>query len=240
MTASVLKKLLKKKDRLISPVHVDHGERSMIFSMHDDNSTATPSLINLSLEAIKKTSSIDLSALSNRLPSPPFYPNIWPGEHYKLLAGFVKTLQPKVVIEIGAATGLSSLALKHSLPQTSIIHTFDIFHWQDDATTVFKLQDFEDNRLVHHVADISEEETFNKYRNILSQSSFIFIDATHDGDLEKKLLDKFRSLKLPSPTYIMFDDIRVWTMLKMWRQITEPKLDLTSFGHWSGTGIIEI
>lgn len=35
------------------------------------------------------------------------------------------------------------------------------------------------------------------------------------------------------------DDIRVWTMLKTWREISYPKLDLTSFGHWSGTGIIE-
>ncbi len=37
----------------------------------------------------------------------------------------------------------------------------------------------------------------------------------------------------------MFDDIRVWNMLEIWRGIRRPKLDLTSFGHWSGTGLVD-
>jgi len=38
---------------------------------------------------------------------------------------------------------------------------------------------------------------------------------------------------------VVFDDIRQWNMLKIWRDITRPKIDLTSFGHWTGTGIID-
>ena len=38
---------------------------------------------------------------------------------------------------------------------------------------------------------------------------------------------------------ILLDDIRLWKMLKIWREISMPKLDLTSFGHWSGTGIVQ-
>lgn len=37
----------------------------------------------------------------------------------------------------------------------------------------------------------------------------------------------------------LFDDIRVWNMLAIWRGIRRPKLDLTSFGHWSGTGLVD-
>jgi hypothetical protein len=37
----------------------------------------------------------------------------------------------------------------------------------------------------------------------------------------------------------MFDDIRLWNMLRTWRTINRPKLDLTSFGHWSGTGLVD-
>jgi hypothetical protein len=28
-------------------------------------------------------------------------------------------------------------------------------------------------------------------------------------------------------------------MIGIWRGIRHPKLDLTSFGHWSGTGLVE-
>jgi hypothetical protein len=38
----------------------------------------------------------------------------------------------------------------------------------------------------------------------------------------------------------MFDDTRLWSMLRFWRQLPYPKMDLTSFGHWSGTGLVEL
>ena len=41
------------------------------------------------------------------------------------------------------------------------------------------------------------------------------------------------------PPIGVFDDIRQWTMLAIWRAVQRPKLDLTSFGHWSGTGLID-
>lgn len=38
---------------------------------------------------------------------------------------------------------------------------------------------------------------------------------------------------------VVFDDIRKLAMLKPWWGMKRPKLDLTSFGHWSGTGLVE-
>jgi hypothetical protein len=29
-------------------------------------------------------------------------------------------------------------------------------------------------------------------------------------------------------------------MVNLWRRIDSPKIDLTSFGHWSGTGLVDI
>jgi hypothetical protein len=37
----------------------------------------------------------------------------------------------------------------------------------------------------------------------------------------------------------MFDDTRVLNMIEIWRRLNRPKLDLTSFGHWSGTGLVD-
>jgi hypothetical protein len=37
----------------------------------------------------------------------------------------------------------------------------------------------------------------------------------------------------------MFDGIRVLNMIGIWRRLARPKMDLTSFGHWSGTGLAD-
>ena len=67
----------------------------------------------------------------------------------------------------------------------------------------------------------------------------IFVDAAKDGVMEQRLLDSFESVPFRTKPVIVFDDIRVWNMLKIWRNIRQPKLDLTSFGHWTGSGIVE-
>lgn len=78
-----------------------------------------------------------------------------------------------------------------------------------------------------------------KHLETISQADLIFIDATHDGALEERLIQNFEKAALKR-TYLLFDDIRVWTMLRMWRDLRIPKLDLTSFGHWSGTGLARL
>jgi predicted O-methyltransferase YrrM len=148
-------------------------------------------------------------------------------------------LKPSVIIEIGTATGLSALALKKYLPPKGKLFTFDLFSWKNDPNTFLQEEDFLDQRLIQFVEDLTEEKNIKKHQKILEEATFIFIDATHDGLVEKKLMESFKTLNFSAPTYILFDDIRVWTMLKMWREISDPKLDLTSFGHWSGTGVVE-
>ncbi len=233
------RKKLKPKDLLPPPVQAAHGEYSMIFSQHDDPALVTDSLLALSLEAIRLASAIDLSSIASRLQSPPYYPNLWPGEHYKLLAGFVQALEPKCIIEIGTYTGMSALALKQHLPLDGTITTFDLRSWKEDDRTILQEKDFENGVLKQEIADLSLEKEQIRYQSLLQQADLIFIDATHDGLLEKKILDNFQRISFRKLPYLILDDIRVWTMLKMWREVSYPKLDLTSFGHWSGTGIIE-
>lgn len=229
-------KMFKKK--ILLPVKADHVENSLIMSRHDEKGSPTTSLIDLCLKAINGAFTIDLSNLSKRLKKPPCYPDIFPGEHYKLLSSFVKLIEPKVVVEIGTATGLSALALKQSLPANGEVHTFDLFSWENDENTVLKREDF--LGLTQHCADITDDKVFQNYKNLLKEAELIFIDATHDGKLEKNILDKLLTIDFNSKPYLIFDDIRVWTMLSFWREITLPKLDITSFGHWSGTGVVEL
>ena len=223
-----------------SPIRVRHSEYSMLFCADDDLSYPPPEhLISLAIQAITKAPGVSLGDVSMRMSSPPYYPNIWPGEHYKLLAAIVLTLKPKLVVEIGTATGLSVLSLKKYASQQSKIVTFDIIPWKSFPNKCLKEDDFTDGRLVQYIDDLSDNKVFLKYSGLLKEADMIFIDAAKDGVMEQKFIDNFRTITFNSRPLIIFDDIRLWNMLKIWRDITLPKLDLTSFGHWSGTGIVE-
>ena len=149
-------------------------------------------------------------------------------------------LKPSVAIEIGTSTGLSSLCLKRYLPSHGKIVTFDILPWHQYSNTLLRKEDFEDQRLIQHVADLSIGGVMEQYTPLIQQAGLIFIDATHDGKLEAQLLRNLEKIAFLNKVFLLFDDIKVWTMLKMWREISYPKIDLTSFGHWSGTGLVAL
>ena len=67
----------------------------------------------------------------------------------------------------------------------------------------------------------------------------IFADGPKDGRFEREMLQRFAEIGLPKAPIIILDDIRTWNMLSIWREIRHPKLDITSFGHWTGTGLME-
>jgi predicted O-methyltransferase YrrM len=222
------------------PVKAAHGEYSMIFSLADQPAELTPRLLEVSLEAIQQAARVDLGEIGKRNEQAKKYANLWPGEHYRLLAGLVIALKPKQVIEIGTSTGLSALCLKRYLPRGSQVITFDVTPWSSYPTTLLRKEDFEDQRLVQHVADLSDASVMHTYAPLIESAGLIFIDATHDGTLEEKIMANLQTLTFQQETFVMLDDIRVWNMLKMWREISLPKIDLTSFGHWSGTGLVSL
>jgi len=221
------------------PFQARHSEVSMIFSLDDDPSRPSDYLVSVALEAVRKAQEINLDDLCARMKAPPYYPNIWPGEHYKLLAGLMLSLKPRLVVEIGTSMGLSALAMKKNLPPESKIFTFDIRDWKSDPDYFLREEDFADGRLVQFLDDLSQLAVFSKHGDTLKNADFIFLDASKDGVTEKKFLENFQLVPFRDGMLILLDDIRLWNMLKIWRDISMPKLDLTSFGHWSGTGIVE-
>ena len=210
----------------------------MVLSADDDPGKPTRELIDLALEAARMAADADLSPLSARLAEPPDYPNVWPGEHYKLLAGLVQATSPKLVIEIGTATGLSALALKRYLPDGSRIITFDVIPWNAYPDHVLVDADFEDGRLEQWTADLTKLAEIHTHAALLQKADLIFVDAAKDGEMEARFLDNFCTVGLKDGALLVFDDIRMMNMISIWRQLTMSKLDVTSFGHWSGTGLV--
>lgn len=200
----------------------------------------------LSSKVITYARGVDLGEVCKRMKNPPFLPDIWPGEHYKLLAGFVLALKPKLVIEIGTGTGLSALSIKKYLPNGSKLITFDIIPWDKKRLTLNKnvfdtilmSSDF-DESIVQYIDDLSNFSTALKYKEFLKNADIIFIDGPKDGVTEYKLMKNFEKMQLKSNSILIFDDIHFWNILPFWRKLAYPKLDLTPVGHWSGTGIVQ-
>lgn len=222
-----------------SPVDAAHQEYSMIYSQHDNPGKPSSYLMDLTLKAVMQVKDIDLSFLKSRTSLTYPDPNEFPGEHYRLLASLITLLRPKIVIEIGTERGISCLAMKYALPAGSKIHTFDIKSWTEMNSPVLRQEDFDDS-LVQHLVDLTSSENQTKYQQLFEQADFIFMDAAKDGNMEKIFLSYFGRIDFKNKPILMIDDIHNWNMLAIWRGIELSKIDVTSFGHFTGTGLVEL
>lgn len=237
-------------------MHKLHGQTkaqhiliSAISSLHDSPGKPTDLLLTLASRLVDQCRTEDLPLLRQR--NAPEWVFCWPGEHYRLLASVVSLLEPLRIVEIGTNTGLSALAMYPRMLQNARLWTFDIVPWNQLCNGVPVAQrlgrehgsflcdsDFYDGRLCQVIGDPGCEATFRKHCEIFRNADFIFVDGPKDGLFEERLLRNFEHWGLKRTSLVIFDDIRYWTMLTFWRAIERPKLDLTSFGHFSGTGLV--
>jgi predicted O-methyltransferase YrrM len=220
------------------PVSARHVELSAIASA-DDDVAPSPRLLEIALAAVDRARAVDLTALDARLPPDAPMASMWPGEHYRLLTGLVATLEPELVIEVGTATGLSALAMREGLPPGGRIVTYDIVPWQRFSGTVLREEDLAGGQIEQRVEDLTDPAVGARSRELLERADLLFVDAAKDGRQEAQFLDAFERIPFAKAPIAVFDDIRVWNMLAIWRGVRRPKLDLTSFGHWSGTGLVD-
>ena len=221
------------------PVAARHAEYSMLFSADDAVGPPSPRLISLALDAVRQAQTVSLEQISARMTERPHYPDIWPGENYKLLAGFMRVLAPTRVVEVGTGGGSSTLAMQQGLPPDGRMVTFDILGWRDWPGCLLREEDFQDGRLSQSTDDLTDPVVFAKHRALFEEAELIFFDAAKDGVMEQTFIDALLGVSCRRPPIVVFDDIRLWNMLRIWRRLPLPKLDLTSFGHWTGTGVVE-
>lgn len=228
---------------LLDDPQVRHFEPSVLMCADDLLPLPTRKLVDLCLKAANLAAEIDISAVAGRAPKIPgksiSYIDLWPGEHYRLLAALVKLMSPKVVIEIGTAEGLSALSMLRFLPHDGRIVTFDIIPWQEYSPQILTSSDFADGRLTQFVDDLSDAETFRKHIDLISQADLIFIDGPKNGLTEAAIVAALKNTTFRRSPIVVFDDIRFLNMIDIWRELRKPRLDLGSFGHWTGTGIVE-
>jgi predicted O-methyltransferase YrrM len=218
------------------PVHARHVEWSAVSSADDLFPQPTPDLIGLAMKAIEAASSISLSEIATRCGTAEeaTWVEQWPGEHYRLLAALVDVVGAREVVEIGTYRGLGALALRAGGAERVV--TYDVVPWPDISGSVLRQSDF-DGPLEQRLADLSSADVFANERVVLQNADLIFLDGPKDGRFEPLFIDQLVGLERKLPQLLVIDDIRLLVMLQLWRDLPLPKLDLTSFGHWSGTGL---
>lgn len=219
---------------------ISNAQLSMIYPASQYDSGQIKELIDISLAAAADAGSIDLSDVSERIQFGTKWPDIWPGEHYKLLAALIRLTKAAAVVEIGTFLGLSALAMKKYQPPGGKVVTFDIVPWRSLPGTCLKDRDFIDDGLEQVLADLANPDVFANYAGILSHADMIFLDGPKNRTFERAFLQQLMKLRFAKPALLVIDDIRLWNMLDIWHEIPFPKLDVTSLGHFSGTGLVRL
>lgn len=220
------------------PVRANDVRWSAVSSAVDLEPAPTEELLELLLASGAQALNVDLTWIGARGSSEQAnWVQQWPGEHYRFLAAITEVLQPRVVVEVGTFQGLGALALLDGLPISSTLITFDVVPWRGIADPLLTESDFADGRLVQQLGDLSDPRVFAQHRDLLAAAELVFLDAPKDGSFEPRFLELAIPVWQGSKRVLIIDDIRLLPMLQLWRDLPFAKLDATSLGHWSGTGL---
>lgn len=177
---------------------------------------------------------VDLSGLKQYIDWCPTYAKYFVDdvgrEHYKLLGHLTSQLPDgSTVVDLGTLNGSSALALA-SNPNIKVA-TYDI---------VNNLPDPDKAKSVLHVPNIEFRlkdgiQDMNEY---IEKTPLIFLDVDpHDGVQEKRFFELL--IENNYKGIVVCDDIHLNAdMDALWNWIPKPKIDVTKYGHWSGTGIV--
>lgn len=215
-----------------------HAEWSAIASTDDLTPAVPDDLVDLALRAATRARAMDLSrvaaratdALSGQLVGH------WPGEHYRLLGGLAQELRPVLAIEVGTYTGMGALSLLEGVGPEGRVLTYDVVPWHRFPGTLLRQADF-DGRIEQRVLDLQDGRSFAAELPALREAELLFVDGPKDGRFEPRLMSRLVGALRGSGTVVVLDDIRLMAMVRLWRELPLARLDVTSFGHWSGTGM---
>lgn len=144
-------------------------------------------------------------------------------EHYRLLIHLASSYNNIQIADIGTYRGASAIALAQN-PNNKVF-SLDVGVFRNDIPY---------DNIEFRVGDFKTDT--NIQENIL-KSSLIFLDIDHLYDNE---IWFYNFLIKNNWKGIMFcDDIHLCDeMERFWSEISHPKQDITSYGHFSGTGFV--
>ena len=220
------------------PTRATHTEwTALVNAQEDERHPASDELVHLALEAARRAAGLHLPDVAARCRDERDrrLVELWPGEHYRFLAALVEILRPQVVVEVGTFTGMGSLSMASALQSRARLITFDVLPWDSFPDTLLRESDF--GAIEQRLCDLSDGTTFAEHRALFAEADLLFLDGPKDGRFEPAL-HRLLTGTLKREALVVYDDIRLLTMVELWRSIATPKYDATSLGHWTGTGLV--
>jgi hypothetical protein len=150
-------------------------------------------------------------------------------EHYHLLQNLSNDINGKEIFDIGTWMGASALALAAN--KSNVVHSFDLAHAHPLPSR--------ENIVYHLVNIVNDTPEREQWKDRILASPLIFLDIDpHEGIDEYIFYEWLRDNQYQGT--LICDDIRYFEgMRTFWSKIPDEfKTDITSQGHWSGTGMV--
>lgn len=214
--------------------HPRHAIESAIVSVDDD-------IAAQEFDDYAFVASLIFEASRLHIDIPGRFVNAFPGDHYRLLAALIKLTQPQLMIDIGTFTGLSARVMGQYSHKGSSVVTFDVTPYDEFPDSVLYPGVCKDFDIKQKIEDLSDPVVFSNNLDLIKSADFIMCDGPKDNRFEPIFLRQLSQVSMPCKRrWLLLDDIRFMDMIGLWRAIQSPKIDLTSFGHFSGTGLVDI
>jgi len=155
-------------------------------------------------------------------------------EHYRLLNAFSDMFHDEILMDIGTFKGLSALSL-------ALNHQNKVITVNKEKRSNFLGKPIEDGFPIEVVTEnILSVRDNEELADNIKKSAVVLLDITHNGKDEQDFYEFL--LEIEYKGILIADDIylkRNGDMEGWWNSIKEKKFDLTEYGHWSGTGIVD-
>jgi trans-aconitate methyltransferase len=149
-------------------------------------------------------------------------------DYYRLLTAIGIAYPDYSFLDIGTNKGASCLAYYYGNPKAKIT-TMDIVNCQI----------FLPEQVLNDIEFIICDSTTHKFER---KYDIIFMDISHNGTDEKKLIQNLLEQGMLKDCAVLFDDIHLNPeMQEFWDSLNVPckqKIDITQYGHGSGTGLL--
>ena len=163
------------------------------------------------------------------------YYDLESGKQEYRLYSYLSTLFDNItILDIGTYNGRSAVSLSHN--ENNKVISYNI---NDDIKDLHHKIYTKSNIeiLIKNVLDDLNEE-------FLKNVKIVLIDIDHFYTIEKEIMDKLKELNYDG--LILLDDIKhpspkeFEAMQKLWNEIEDEKYNITKYGHWSGTGLVNL
>lgn len=163
------------------------------------------------------------------------YYDLESGKQEYRLYSYLSTLFDNItILDIGTYNGRSAVSLSHN--ENNKVISYNI---NDDIKDLHHKIYTKSNIefLIKNVLDDLNEE-------FLKNVKIVLIDIDHFYTIEKEIMDKLKEFNYDG--LILLDDIihpsprEFEAMQKLWNEIEDEKYNITKYGHWSGTGLVNL